>query len=58
MDWPTVGLGGGYSGFDTGHPVIMVVIPVVIVKKTAVVLPVWGRRLVLKIKTAAGTMTG
>jgi hypothetical protein len=36
----------------------MVVIPVITVKKTAVVLPIWGSEFFLKMETGAGTMTG
>jgi hypothetical protein len=53
-----IGPWGGYSGIDTSHPVIMVVIPVIPVKKTAEVLPIWGSESFLKMETAAGTMAG
>jgi hypothetical protein len=36
----------------------MVVIPVIPVKKTAEVLPIWGSESFLKMETAAGTMAG
>lgn len=42
----------------TGHPVIMVVIPVVVVKKTAAHNPVKGSVLLNKNDLAASTMCG
>ncbi len=42
----------------TGHPVIMVVIPVIVVKKTAAHIPVWGRVFSNKNELAASTMGG
>lgn len=38
-NWPKSGLWGEYSKMTTGYPVIMVVIPVVTVKKTAAYVP-------------------
>ena len=40
LNWPKSGLGGEYSKMTTGYPVIMVVISVVMVKKTAAYIPV------------------
>jgi hypothetical protein len=42
----------------TGHPVIMVVIPVVVVKKTAAHIPARGSVLLNKNELAASTMSG
>lgn len=48
---------GGYLMIRTGYPVIMVVVPVVVVKKTAAFIPSRGSEENEKKRCAANAMT-
>jgi len=55
---PNIGLRERALMIVTGHPVIIVVIPVVAVKKTAADIPLWECVLSSKDEVAASTMCG
>ena len=56
--WPNKALGASTKRITTGYPVIVVVISVVIEKKTAACISIFGSTLVNKKGFAASTMTG